>query len=367
MIRPLAALMTLFLICTGTAAEPALGSLEWFGARLDSPETPTRLDGYYIEFTERKWPVEGDEATLEDLRARVEGKPEHPDRRTMERLEAQLELEGFLWRYRIWYQDEDNWRVSIDTDDPDVIFTFHDRAMRETDEIWTWIRDSLTVMDSGSMPDGRNPESALIHLHRFVLYFIDVSISAQHPSVSPVESRVDGDRWFGIAESDDGTRQIHYEGRVADNGHTVEILTATHTAHPNKRLTGFTRSYDNWTDHSTINKRIPSVIRDTYGNGDRSAVYTLIDIRPLEEEEIEYVTRLPDPIAGTDAVRDAGTIREIVDRRPGKGIVTDAVSGEPVGDLPARGTGSTLGQYYWLLWIAAGLVLAVLVWYRVRR
>lgn len=347
--------------------EPTLGSLEWFANRLNQPVEPTQLNGYYIEFTDRKWPVDGDSATLEELRSRVQGKPEHPERRQLERLEKQLELDGFLWRYRIWYQDDEHWRVSSDTDDPDVPIQFHDAAQSGPSDSWMWAQGSLTLYDAGHLPEGQSSSTLLLHLQQFVRCFVDVSIRVARPPVSPTTSRLDGTTWLATAESDDRSRVINYQGSLSPSGTAIELLLVEHKNHPNPKFQGMATFYSDWAYDEALHRRIPHVIKRVSGDGRLEDVCEYGVVRPLHGGEIEEVTRTPDAIAGTDAIRDATLIEEIIDRRPGGGSVVNAHTGQETGTLKPEEVGSNLGSLYWIAWGAAGALVAGIVWLRVRR
>jgi hypothetical protein len=348
------------------SASPVLGSLEWFADRLKEPEEPTDLSGYYIEFTERKWPVEGDQADLAELEAEVAGRPEHPKRMEYERLKAQLELDGFLWRYRIWYQDDEHWRRSLDTNDPDAIFTYYDAARNGSDR-WRWIRGTLTLEDADHMPEDRDPNSELLDLTRFRMVFIDVTLHTRNPEAIAVNSEISGRNWTGFAASADGTRQIQFLGRMTDDAASIDVVSLVHRANPDPRYQGHQRRYEGWSSHAALGRRIPvrCIALDDSDRLTRDS--RVISVRELRPDEIVGVLQRPDPLGEIDAVRDAAQIEEVVDRRPSGGHVVDAVSGERIRSLPVRGVGSSSDKLYWIAWITAGGLVAGLIWLRLKR
>ena len=347
--------------------DPVLGSMEWFVERLNEPTDPIDLSGQYVEFTERTWPVEGDSAMLEELAAQINGRPEHPRWPQYERLRRQLELDGFRWRYRIWFEDENRWRVSVDTDDPSMRSTFHDAARSSAGESWMWIRDSLTILDPSDPPDRFDPAGHLIHARKFVYRFLTPIGQAKNLDLSQIESSVDGRTWSAIARSSDGLHELRFTGRVVADQSSVDLLKIEHTSHPVTEHVGQSMVYAGWMQSRAFGRRLPESVTTVAGDGRLLSTSALIEARRLFQDEMESITRLPDAITGHDGIRDATLIREVIDRRPGRGTISDSRTGETTGRLSTTGFGSRLGPYYWIAWVLAAALLSGIVWLRMRR
>lgn len=89
---------------------------------------------------------------LARLRAEVVGKPEHPDRQSLDRYEARLRGLPTLRRSTLWCRDRDHWRHNMDGEDPRAIPWDTVLTPRHG---WHLTKYSLQVADSG---DGYGPQ-----------------------------------------------------------------------------------------------------------------------------------------------------------------------------------------------------------------
>lgn len=356
----------LSIVCFGN---PEPGTMEWFAGALKSANERESPPGVYIECIKREWPIDGGDAELEDLRHRVEGLPEHPDRREFERLAAQLEKNGFEWRYRIWFDSDRRWRVSIDTDDPMTVWPYMDTAMDRDGSVWRMQRGQLQLFEADAPPDRMDPASAIREVEWFANRFLTGGFFA---ASEPISSHFDGGRWVGVATNRDGTISWRFMGRVEEDaglsGHGILLDTRTIIESGRPAAVGFETRFEDWQHHEEFGVVIPGAIEYRRGNGRITERWQLIEFRMLGSDvEIDELVSVPDPIGGSDPIRNLGDLSEIIDFRPGGGRIVAAVSGEHLGNVPRHRTGRRSSVPYWAGWTLAGLLVAALLWIRHRR
>lgn len=351
-----------------SCGQPLPGTMEWFADMLLSANERAQVREVYIECTKREWPIDGDAADFEALRQRVEGLPEHPDRRAFERFAAQIEKNGFSWRYRIWFESDRRWRISVDTDDPESVWTALDTAMDRDGTIWRILKGQLQLFSVNAIPAGMDPGSEVREVEWFTNRFLSSGFFAATDALS---SRLDGREWIGVAANPPGTMAWRFTGEIERDAGTsdprLRVDTRTIVRSDRSELIGSETRYQEWSRVEVLDILVPRTIESRRADGRLSQSWRLIDFRRLELDEIGPLVRTPEPIAGADPIRDLGDLVELVDYRSGGARIFSSAIGENIDGVPRHRTVRGSGAPYWAGWTLAGLLVAALLWIRIRR
>ncbi|MCL4740712.1 MAG: hypothetical protein KJZ54_00755 [Phycisphaerales bacterium] len=359
-----AALVVLPLLFAAVAFGQELGSLEWFRAEWKAAERLGVPEGHYIEYSILTR-VPGDEAELERLAGIIEGKPDHPLRRTHDELKTQIEIGPKTTRYRLWYGGPSRWRLSM-------THPLHLPAGYEYAEIayngprtWWMTPKELRLLDARRPPEGRNPAGLISALPHYINDWLAMGFSSGPLGITPVSSVVRDGVWEATTTSATGQRVWRYRGRI-EGGRIVADNRELIVAEDDPTVVGYRST---WSDPLYIDAvgRWAAARVDRY-DADGVAYMTTVlhEIRPLTSGELDGLLARPTP-DGADPVRGPVTFTSIVDY--GSGTAETWQDGERVTvSLPTDASRQPAPP--WLKpagWSLVAIIVGALVWFRLKR
>ena len=286
------------------------GSLEWFRAEWKAAEKVGPPEGYYIDYSIMTR-VPGDEAELARLAAIIEGKPDHPLRRTHDELKAQIEIGPKTTRYRLWYGGPSRWRLSM-------TYPLHLPAGYECAEIaydgprsWWMTPKELRLLDARRPPENRDPAALISALPHYVSDWLAMGFSSGPLGITPVSSVVRDGVWEATTTSATGQRVWRYRGRVegdrivADNRELI-------VAEDDPTVVGYRSTWSEWLYIDAVGRWAAARVDRFDADGVAYMTTVLHEIRPLTPGELNPLLPLPTP-DGTDPIRGPVTFTSIVD------------------------------------------------------
>lgn len=349
----------LHILATASLGGPT-GSLEWFAAQLDSAKSAPELSSVFLHVTEEKW-IDAGQADLAVLAQQVRGRPEHPRRQEFARLERQINEGPAVWNYRIWKHGA-SWRVSVDTTDPSIPFSFMDTASPDGRLSWRIRDEVLEYFDLNQLPDGRNPSAEMIRLSGLISRFMSGGLNHGKLDLRARFSDLEGRRWTGVAVNEEIGRSRIYHGTIDENGNIIlEKWTEDSPGEPQFHQQIF--SYDGWHFHETFGLMVPRIITQTYPSGNPKSRWTLTEARSTSEAEVTRMASAPDPLDPSDILRNLDFIVEVKDYRPGQGTIR-TLDNQALEQLPRSEQFRERGSGFYAAWIGAGIAVALIVTYR---
>ncbi len=283
---------------------------------------------------------------------RINGRPEHPDRRTYEMERERREQGPSVVAHELWVDHRGVRRSNTSNTDDDLYFD----AGNDGKTGWMLTRTGLTLVDDDapSVPGQPDPTARLEEQTRDLgRFFTRGKTIASAVGVGEDAWVADGDALV--------VRNERLTLRLVDDGETVTI-TITGAQSPEYVGTGW--SLEGEIEIGETGRMLPSVFNSFTAGGQLEQRVVLEEIRTISDSEIKAATRTP-TVDGEDLVRGKLTFTMIQDHRGGE-IVQETHA--PDGTVSTeRFNPSGRGWLRPVLWVCAGLIVVVLVWLRVRK
>lgn len=352
-----------FLTCGVQSFAQDLGSLEWFKSEWRAAESVSLPRETFLHYS-LVLPVEGDASDLAALAKRIEGRPDHPDRRHYEALRRQLEHGPRTVTYRLWYKDARRWRLAADYSEGEVI-PYVDVAING-DNAWQMTPRALRLIDPDRPPESLDPSARLTAAPNHYRAWITWRFGPGPLDLQPVASRLVGNRWEATVRSSDGSREFRYLGTVQDGRiHPDRIVMVRADDRPG--LANAETRFTDWEYSAFADRWIPASITSVSAEHHQEQI--LHELRPLRPGEWEPVVATP-TLDGEDPLRGPTTFVSVFDHRPGANhaetINEDgSVVRSPIPETPTTGPRSRRLQT--VGWFLAGAIAAWLIFLRLRR
>lgn len=341
-------------------AQP-LGSMEWFESAWNAAvaEIP---ENCYLEFiVETAVPSRGHD--LETLAAMVKDKPDHPLRSHYEDLLWQKENGNRRARHRLWYESDKRWRMSIDHHHR-VPISYTDFAVNN--EIgWQLNPRTLDVVNPLSPPEDKDPAFAISTVATHVQRWRFPGMTPDtYFKLRPVRSELSGGTWRGLVASEDEQRLIELTGSLQDNSWVrVEGSLLIHAPEASERGRG--RRFDDWSYSEFFQSYISSRTESLLADGGLDRVVVLVQLRELEDGELEPLLKIPS-IKAKDLIRSDVTFVTIHDYQAGKSTSLIENTSNPI----AASRSKNESAFPWWVsvsgWALVPLVFGLLIWARMR-
>jgi len=352
------------LLFAAVALGQEIGSLEWFRAEWKAAERLGVPEGHYIEYSILTR-VPGDEAELERLAGIIEGKPDHPLRRTHDELKTQIEIGPKTTRYRLWYGGPSRWRLSM-------THPLHLPAGYEYAEIayngprtWWMTPKELRLLDARRPPEGRNPAGLISALPHYINDWLAMGFSSGPLGITPASSVVRDGVWEATTTSATGQRVWRYSGRVDGDRIYTDVLELI-VCEDDPKWLGHRKAWSDWFDANAIGRWAAARVDSIDADGLAYMTTVLHEIRPLKPGELDPLLARPTP-NGSDPVRGPVTYTSIVDY--GSGTAETWQDGERVTvSLPPDASRQPAPA--WLKpagWSLVAIIVGALVWFRLKK
>lgn len=313
----------------------------WFRAAWEAP-LPT-IDDMHLRVI-----VESHEAPtraeLAAWRREIEGRPDHPRRRDIEIAERRLAHGPDVHTYDIWLGPDNQGRVNL-TEANGYVF---DVAVYGRNA-WGYSPSQLTVALRDRIPPEYNYPAELRRVHRIVQSAIaggfSVGNAAYGMQIVDFTTTQNGENWTANVGFPDRGMMLRLAGTFdaeTGRGFATEARVTRSDESPDERGR-FWRYGELATIHS---HSLATVSEEYFSDGRLDLRYRIESPRPLERDELQRVTAIPDPSRHGDAVRGAIGSPTLVDHRPRSGPIRVIPDPDPAFDNPppVRGFG-----FFWLL------------------
>lgn len=287
-----------------------LGSLEWFRAEWKAAEKVGLPEGHYIDYSILTR-IPGDEAELARLAEIIEGKPDHPLRRTHDELKSQIEIGPKTTRYRLWYGGPNRWRLSM-------THPLHLPAGYEYAEIaydgprtWWMTPKELRLLDARRPPEGHDPAGLISALPHYINDWLAMGFSSGPLGVTPVSSVVRDGVWEATTASASGQRVWQYSGHVDASRVVIDSMTLI-ASNDDPKWLGHRKVWSEWLFVDAIGRWAATRVDSIDADGLAYMTTALHEIRPLKPGELDPLMTRP-AADSTDPVRGPVTFTSIVD------------------------------------------------------
>jgi hypothetical protein len=328
----------------------------WDAAKAYWPDSPV-----YVAWAEHIHPDPAlSESDLRAMAARVEGRPDHPEREVLENERRRRGSGPDIVRYEAWIGGPASVRFNrTDTWRPFFVDVGIDGRTQ-----WSLTSTHLAIVDSRAAPSMRDFGVFADDVQRMLRQLVWCGFGSR---VKPQGATAHGDHATLVAGAAD-LSDVEWRGRLdkstgrflADESRVVASSIA-----PDR--VGASTRFGDWVYSAALGEWISQRVESRDPEGRLVKALELTELRPLDEQELASVLAIPD-VSEPDPVRGEPTFTTIMDHRPGiakASVVQDgAVVGErPLGE-PAGGLNRSTRT---LTWIAAGVIVATLVVLRLRR
>lgn len=359
-----------FVVGSAVASVPAAGQGDfnsWLDAQWQATKEQVSYPNHRIA-----WKVEKHEVPppgeLERLRAQVAKVPEHPDRELLSAYDRRRAGQPDVEEHTFWDGGPGRLRYNR-TFGADSSVGYFDIVVTARD-YWGMTEEQLTLLKPGQQVAGRD-------------YTTSEPGVRNHLSLMTTGG-------FGFVPSmslDEASRTLSdgawtCRGMITQTGASVQFEGRWHTELGTfvvDRLTirPATAALDDpaqhwlmsaWRFDPVLERPVAGRVAEYLPDGRLRRVFLLGTIAPLGDGEFARVTKTPDPTTTSDATRGSVTFRSVWDYlNQGAFLVKNAETGAL--ETALRTTDPTIpeGKLRRIGWVVAALVIASLVWIRIRR
>ncbi len=311
-----------------------------------------------------EYPPSGTADDLARMRQIVQGKPIHPLRSELAKLEYELTHGPALEEVTLWYERHDRWRHNRNNlNRPDIPYL--DEA-HDGDTTWGMTPTQVNIVDPRNAPAGRNYAGLIhtiqSHVHSFLTSNLQ-SCNRLGVTLRDVEPTSEGG-WTAVFETRDETREDTMEGTWSDIAQQPFIDRKTLTRSPIEGGAGRMIEYFDWRYDATLDRWIPHEVVHTGADG--SPMYRLRFVG-AEEYDPDALNRLikPPSVTGADPIRGEYTFASLNDYRPnvatGFAVQDGQLTKKPL-PVPMPRSAIKLRQ---VGWVVLALLVASLVGFRI--
>lgn len=335
----------------------------WFdGAWASAAEFP-ELPGVSVSWSVEQHPPLTASA-LAELAVEMEGKPDHPARRTYETGRRRLDHGPDVYRRRAWLWGSGLWRCGTDFDSHDGRFWDFVAAPGGS---WSMTPDALIVYGGGeSGQDVMVEERTFVPELRLLLTgglatMVEMRLRPGPLSLAGLEWEVVATLPPSNRERPDVEKRIVGHWSVeAGRGFVDSVTTLESRARP--EFAGRVQRFAGWRFEPGLNTWVAGRVEEFLADGTLERALVFENVEPAPPGEFEAVTAIP-RADGNDAVRGPVTFTRVVDHRRGT-LRVQAEDGVQTIELPGdRPVGAPRPWIRWMGWalaLALGVALVVL-------
>lgn len=308
-------------------------------------------------------------AEIERLRTEIEGHPDHPMRRVVERYDRMLEEGPTVIEYAARVRSWDEWRLNQDQPPGDSL-PWNDTVVTPT-HAYQLNPSQIALIDPRvGYPPGRQINTLSHEFWNPVNFLLYGDLGTRlAKEIARGEVRVDGDHWScEVRKPGQGTRR--YEGRWVSAWDRGVVERATVIANPDApKYVGWFEVFSGWKMDPILGRPVAARFERHFPDGSIAYAYIFRGAEREDPAVFNRVTAVPD-VAGADPLRGPITATSMWDFRQGtRRYVSDLQGARNVvdeGPLPGANptqSRSALRQGGWALLgaIVLGLV-AIWMW-----
>lgn len=337
----------------------------WLDEEIERAKERPAITGFAVRF-DQLYHAEVTRAELEALKVEVVGKPDHPAHRKMAAHERRLSVGPDRSEWTVWFLSPERWRVNKTARYPTGI-PFTDHA-RDRNDSWVLLDDSLVVIDADKPPANRDYASheGIARMHLEALFYAGLGRGRGESALSDVV--VNRETWtarrtFTLAPG--SVIVLELAGRWDADAGRGFVESRRITASPYTETIGMRWENSGWTLEPMLDAWVSTRVDHIAEDGRYIESLEWRGVEPVSQKEVEAMIAVPDPLAA-DIVRGPLKVREVSDFRRNANVFksidesgtveTRSLEREP----PRR-------NMQWIGWMLASLILAALVYVRVRR
>jgi hypothetical protein len=309
------------LLCRAAPADEASDVRAWLEAEFERSRAHITLGDVRLDFR-RVWPPLLSDAELEAMERRVEGRPDHPDRRVLEEERRRRAGEAYE-DFSVWYPSEGVFRINKTMPTRETL-GYTDQASTPEGSSWSMTPAQLNVVTKGQAPPGYDyagSESTVAHfvsMFRFggVRKAPGVEIEIEDVQRSGGESYTAEVRF----ETEWGATRFRYDLRWDDGlarGFVTERILVGAESEDFADQIGSGARYRDWRMDPTLGEFLAGRIERLSAGGSLEEVLTLSGAEQEPPGFVERVTAVPD-VRGDDPIRGGVTVTSVYDHRKGK-------------------------------------------------
>jgi len=308
---------------------------------------------------------ENPRAELSKLREQVEGRPDHPGRREIERIEAALAGSPHALKRRLWARDVGHWRLNIDY----RLGGYADTAAAG-DTLWQLSHSELMIGTEENKPAvetiATQRYSFWPEINRLIFGGLSHGVIS---GIRPGELTWDGEEWrvplrFGPA--DEPSYEAVLVGRWdegRERGFVERQILLGSAVQP--AAVGTEYRYSDWRYVSEMDRWIAGRVEDVSPEGKVLRAYVFESWDPGRDGDFERVLAVPSPDS-PDPVRGELTFTRLVDYRRNALREREGAGEQFAETVPLERRGGAWRN--WLGWVsAAGLAAGLIALYLHRR
>jgi len=350
---------------TALASEPTPEAVRaWLDQELSSASKVPDLSGHSVTWRVELWYVPPPEE-LERMRKDIAGKPDHPDRQTLECYEQALKKKPYTTRYRLWSHGTGNWRYNSEWGYGNDLNHYWDKTLTPRNT-WMLLEESLEVFehdssfrggaDLPSLESSFGPELETM----FCAHLSTLSKAGFTRGVTTVA----GNTWRVVFTKDvrgsKARAEIAFSGRWDDAQGRGFVEEERIVSSPDAASVGRLTRYKEWSKEASLDRFVAYRVEQYTPENRLDRVTVFEEAKAEEEGEFDRVTAIP-PTDGSDPVRGKTTFTRITDHRtnrqsivaPGRGVESSA-------RLPVQTAVGSIWQRR-LGWIVSGCLVMGLV------
>lgn len=329
-------------IAEAVARQPTQEAVQaWFEAEwsANGPEIPD-LSGHSVT-----WRVEfryvPPAAELDKLRKEVTGKPDHPDRFTLENYERALKNDPSIVRYRLWSHGKGNWRQNKEWGFGNDLSHYWDFTLTPK-RAWMMLQSSMTIFSPGSPTAPGMDLPSLEHSFGPVL---EQLFSAHVPTAArsgykPGTVSLAGQKWTILvsvsAPNSDAKAALTFSGRWDDQANRGFIEEERVVSSGDTASVGKATKYLEWTHEPSLDRWVAHRVEMYKSDHRLDRVIVFENAQAEEPGEFEKITAIP-PAEGEDPIRGKTTFTRVTDYRTNKQSLLDTERKEAVSaSLPVQ-------------------------------
>jgi len=336
----------------------------WLDAEVERSREYPAIVGLVVEFDQLYHP-KVTQAELEALRIEIQGKPDHPARREMASHERRLATGPDRKSWKVWLLTTERWRVNGSNEFPTGI-PFVDYG-RDGNDAWVLMDDSMVVIDADKPPPNRNysREESLVRMHLDEFLYAGLGQTRGEAAFSHLA--IEGDRWSvrrTVTLAPESEVVVELAGRWdadAERGFVERrTLIASPFGAPGRRW-----DFSGWRHEPLLKSWVCGRVDEIAPDGRPHESFVWRGVAPVTAQEVEALIAVPDPL-GEDPVRGIVKVRAVSDFRA-KAMTFTALDDEGASESRSLTTSAPRQNIQWMGWALAALIIAGLVFMRVRR
>lgn len=337
----------------------------WLDGEIERAKERPAITGFAVRF-DQLYHAEVTRAELEALKLEVVGKPDHPAHQKMAAHERRLSVGPDRRAWTVWFLSPERWRINKTAQYPTGIpFTDHGRDRNDS---WVLLDDSLVVIDAGKPPVSRDyaAEERIARMHLEAIFYAGFGRGRGETALSDLV--VNGEKWTIRSTTTippASTFVLELAGRWDTDAGRGFVESRRITASPFTETVGTRWEYARWRREPALDAWVSTRVDEIAPDGRVIESLEWQGVEPVSQKEVEAMIAVPDPLAA-DVLRGSLKVRQVSDYRE-NARVFKAIDADGTIQTRTLERESPQRNIQWVGWALASLIIAALVYVRVRR